>query len=160
MTTVQKFFIALSLSLSLSLATLTSGLSSASAQAGEAFDFTLVNELARTALACAHQPYALTRTGKKIYGSLKSGCNELRISLDRAQFSLQGRVFTVVVKESEYSDDGDLNDLYVQYDAREDQEVLIRKNVLSFGDPVLAVLLTSRHSVSELPEVMDQSLLK
>jgi hypothetical protein len=117
-----------------------------------------VQALAQTALQCLEQPYGLTRSGRKVMGTLRSRCAHVVISQDRAVIDLLGRSFTVLIKDSETSDGGDLNDLFVQYDSREDHEVQVAKNVLSFGDPALALVLASGRSADPIPQVLDPKL--
>jgi hypothetical protein len=119
----------------------------------------LVQSIAQTLLSCVEQPYGISaRTGNKILGSLRSHCEGVTISQDRASLKVDGRSFTILVKDSAESDGGDLNDLFVQYDSREDQEIQLGQNLLSFGDPALSILLLSGHTADELPQVLDPSI--
>ena len=120
---------------------------------------TLVQRLAKTVLSCVVQPYGInSHTGNRIFGSLRSHCESVTISQDRANVKLDGRTYTLLIKDSALSDDGDLDDLFIQYDAREDQEVQVAANILAFGDPALSLLLVSGHKADELPQVLDPSL--
>jgi len=105
------------------------------------------------------QPYGINeRTGNKIFGALRSLCKDVKISRDRVIVKVDGRAYTVLVKDSQAADDGDLNDLFVQYDSREDQEIELASNLLSFGDPALSILMLTGHRAEELPQVADRSL--
>lgn len=149
----KKYVFAAVLPLSLTLAVCT-------AHAAEpTVEPALLQRLAKTVLGCVEQPYAVNgRTGNKVFGALRSHCAQVEISQDRANVLLNGRTYTVLVKDSELSDGGDLNDLFVQFDAREDQEVQFASNVLAFGDPALSILLVTGHKADELPQVLDPSL--
>jgi hypothetical protein len=121
--------------------------------ASESVDHALLQKLAQLSLKCAHQPVSVSRTGNKVLNPIESHCSELQISADRAEFSLEGRHFTILVKDSALADGGDLNDVYLQYDSREDQEVAIASTVLAFGDPVSALLMSTGQSPDQLPQV-------
>lgn len=120
----------------------------------------LLQSLALKALECTHQPFAIKVSGNKSYGQVRSHCSEVVISEDRAEISLDGRVFTLIVQENENSDGGDLNDLLIQFDAQKDTEVLVQQNILAFSDPIVALLIAAGHSPDKLPEVFDAAVLK
>src|SRR4051812_48392835 len=101
-----------------------------SAFASSGADPALVQKLGEMASVCAEQPN----------GVFRSHCDALKIVGASAEFNVEGRAITVLVRDNENSDGGDLNDVFVQLDSR---EVTLARNVLSFGDPVLAVLIVS-----------------
>src|SRR5690349_6749289 len=71
----------------------------------------LVHSLAKSVLHCAEQPYGVNRrTGNKVFGTLRSLCPYVQISGDRVVVELHNRSYTLLVKDSEMSDGGDLND--------------------------------------------------
>src|SRR5262245_481737 len=86
---------------------------------------TLMDSLATAIYDCSEQPYGVSsRTGNLVFGQLRSRCSAIIPSEDRVEITQDGRSYSFVVRDSELSDGGDLNDLYVQYDNREDQEEL------------------------------------
>ncbi len=113
----------------------------------------LMRAFSEVALKCGVQTFRIPPEGNPINFAIVSRCAEMRTSRDRAMFLVDGRRFTVIMKESEFSDGGDIQDVYIQYNSDKNQEVLVAQNVLAFGDPVLAVLLLTGHSCSELPTV-------
>ncbi|MGK5083867.1 hypothetical protein WDW37_11245 [Bdellovibrionota bacterium FG-1] len=113
----------------------------------------LLSQLAIKAVECTQQPFSFNQVGHKRYQPIESHCADLIISGDRAEFRLDGHSYTLVVKENENSDGGDLNDVYLQYDSREDQEVLIQQAVLAFNDPIVGLLITAGIELDKLPEV-------
>ena len=125
-----------------------------------AIDAALIQALALKALQCAYQPYAVKRNGNKSYGQVRSHCSEVVIQENRAEFNLEGRHFTLITQENENSDGGDLNDLLIQFDAQKDTEVVVQKNLLAFSDPIVALLLAAGHAPEELPEVLDEAVLR
>jgi hypothetical protein len=119
----------------------------------------LLDTLASALFQCSEQPYNhSTHTGHLVLGQLRSHCNSVVASQDRVEILHDGRSYIFLARESALSDGGDLNDLYIQYDGREDQEELMASNLLSFGDPTLSVLLYSGHNVDALPRVLDPTL--
>lgn len=122
-------------------------------------DRALIESLAQTISACVEQPYGIRSQNHSLtYGPLRSRCDEVEVSGDQVVVEYRGRRYTLVVRESELSDGGDLNDLYIQFDSREDQEALIAESVLSFNDPVLSLLLVTGHEAESLPKVLEPSL--
>jgi hypothetical protein len=122
-------------------------------------DTLLLKDLARISISCAEQPYKISQVGKKVYSRLRSHCKALRISEDRAELRVNGHIYALVLKDNELADEGDIGDLYLQFDAREDQEVLIQNSVLAFGDPVLALLLVSGESPEQVREILESNPL-
>lgn len=119
-------------------------------------DLTIVQSLAAELAPCVEQPVAVdAHTGKKSLSALRSRCETVLIEGDRVQLAHAGRTYTLLVRDSELSDGGDLCDLYVQYDSREDMEVRVASNLLTFSDPALTALLVSGYRAEDLPEVRD-----
>lgn len=119
----------------------------------------LLAALATKALECTHQPFALKRGGHKKYGPVRSHCGDVQISEGRAEIRLHGRTYAVLVQDNENADGGDLNDLYVEFDAREDASALVQPNLLAFSDPIVALLLAAGLAPESLPEIFDASVL-
>jgi hypothetical protein len=131
-----------------------SGAAQAAALPATPADIDLVQKLASRLVACAEQPVGRNeRTGNVSLGALRSHCDSVTVADDRVELTNAGQLYTFVIEDSELSDGGDLNDLYLQYGSREDQEVQIARNVLAFGDPVLATLIVTGHKADELPQV-------
>jgi hypothetical protein len=141
------------------LSLLASPLASAAPLAATSEDMALVQSLANELIACVEQPYGVnSRTGNKAYGTLRSRCASVEIAGDRVQMLHEGRLYTLLVKESELSDGGDLTDFFVQYDSREDREVLVASHLLSYSDPALATLLVGGYAPDRVPEIADPSI--
>jgi hypothetical protein len=119
-------------------------------------DIEVVQNLAAVLAPCVEQPVSVdVRSGKKSHGALRSHCDSVTIEEDRVQLSYLGRSYTLLVRDSELSDGGDLSDLFVQYDSREDLEVLVASNLLTYSDPALSALLVSGYRAEDLPEVSE-----
>jgi hypothetical protein len=118
----------------------------------------LVQTLASTVLSCVVQPYGINiRTGNKVLGALRSHCENVVIQGDSIRIQLESNSYVVRIQDSEESDGGDLNDLFLT-GGMQAQESLLASNVLAFGDPALSVLLAGGHAAEEVPQILDTSL--
>lgn len=119
-------------------------------------DLHLVRNLAALLAPCVEQPvFTDPLSGRKSLGTLRSRCDSVTIEGDRVQLGFEGRSYTLLVRDSEHSDGGDLCDLFVQYDSREDLEVRVASGLLTFSDPAMSALLISGFRAEGLPEVSE-----
>src|SRR4051812_8239988 len=70
------------------------------------------NQVHALVLQCAVQTFTYSR-GQKIYGSLRSVCDEVQVNGSEARFQLGGNWYTATLQESENADGGDLDDIFV-----------------------------------------------
>jgi hypothetical protein len=85
---------------------------------------------------CTVKPYSLVQ-GVKTYGSLRSFCQEIQVNGDHASFVLDGEQFSARIEESEDSDGGDLDNVYVQNSSG--AVIAQRHNVLAYNDILLGL---------------------
>ena len=117
-------------------------------------DHAWLKALSQKAVRCAEQPTIIKENGGKAYNPLRSHCqDEMVVADDTVHFHISGIGFSVRVEENKNSDGNDLNDVYLLYSNREDQAVLVAHGVLSFGDPVLALLLVTGRGSESIQEV-------
>jgi hypothetical protein len=103
-------------------------------------DQATLQKIAQVVARCSKQEIHTTAEGRQVQTPIQSTCEEMVVSGDQIVVSLDGAQYTLVVRDSENSDGGDLVDLFLQYDSREDLEVSLAQNLLAFGDPALATL--------------------
>ena len=125
-----------------------------SALRGNSADLAWVERLATRILECGEQPVIVKRSGKLIYRPVRSRCSDVVISQDSVHFHMGSGSFTVQVQPNEHADGNDLNDVFLLYNDREDQSVVIAQAVLSFGDPALALVKAAGHGEEELRQVL------
>lgn len=140
--------------LSAATAAVFSAFASAATLPATSADIVVVKRLAAELAPCVEQPYDIdSRNGNKTLAALRSRCDTVIIEEDRVHMTHEGRSYTLLVRDSELSDGGDLCDLFIQYDSREDLEVLVARHLLTFSDPALSALLISGYPAENIPEI-------
>jgi hypothetical protein len=148
------------LALSISAPSASAGTTSTFDINGNSMDQALLQSLASRALECTHQPFAIKATGNKTLGRVRSHCEDVRISENTVAIRLPSGNYSVTVRDNVNTDGGDLNDVYVSFEAQKNQEELLQESVLAFSDPVVALLLLAGHSPEAIVQIEDSSLLR
>ncbi len=118
-------------------------------------DYAWLRRLTVKAFACTIQPVQIRSSAPAIFEPIQSICEEtLEISENTAHFHIRGTLLSIVLEDSEGSDNHDLNDVYLNYGDREDQSVLIARNVLAYGDPILALLQVTGENPEKLRKII------
>ncbi len=110
----------------------------------------LLSDLQTLAIKCVVRTYSVNGDGKKVYTTLKNVCSQIVVSDPAtAHVQLDNETFVVVIRESDDSDGGDLNNVLV-YNAN-GQLVAQKLNVVAF-DNILMGLSGGKLNFSEVEE--------
>jgi len=111
------------------------------------------SEVRALVMHCAVQPYAIDSQGTKVFGQLKSRCQELRRTGDGVRFMNRGQTYFARITAAPDADGMDLVDVEIlDYRMRPIDTV---SNVLAFGDAILALV----GGEAEFQEEYDPSLI-
>ncbi len=110
----------------------------------------LMRDIQTLALKCIVHNYSVSNEGSKLFTSFMNTCPQIKIQ-DKATalVYLKNETFTIVLRESENSDGGDLNHVLVYNSDR--QMVAQRLNVLAF-DNIFLGLSGGRSDFAEMNE--------
>ena len=106
----------------------------------------LLQDLKEEAIRCVSEVVKITNAEKEVVG-YESKCDTFKIiSMNQAQIFIDGEWLTATTEDSELSDSGDLDNLYITNSANE--RIAQKLNVAAY-DSVIAAIVGSETELSE-----------